>query len=689
MMAAPDILDAPSGRKAALVEAALIWNALFLNDVRIAFRAESAPTISVVMVSRGARHLLAWTLTKLAAQQAFAGVRFEVILVDNASDPETATLFGRIDGARILRNAQNAGFGPACNQGAAEARGRYLLFLNPDVDLMPGALDALVAAFAQADDVGIVGARLVFPGGILQEAGAGFQDDPQLTHPYGRGGLDPFAPEASYARDVGYVSGAVLMIEAGLFAELGGFDDRFAPAYFEDTDLCLRCQQAGRRVVYQPRAIAIHVENATSVRRSDVEALLDRNRARFRERHGTWLFGQGPPRSGFAPRDDAPFALRILYVDDRAPHQDLGAGLPRANTILNAMAELGYAVTLCSVYGEREEPAATYRDLSDRIEVIEPCGREGFRRLVTERAGFYDVLWVSRPPHIRMVCEVLRDLDLTPRDVGRGRVVFDSESLFALREFVVDALNGRPASGPGLARASAEEIRQVAVADHVVCVSEADARLLRRAGVPDPVVLGHVQAPDVRAPHADAPGFSARRGFVFIGSLAREGEPNIDSLDWFFGHVWERLRAALPDAHLTIVGTVAPSIAERLSRPGVTVLGRVDDPGPALDAARVALAPTRYAAGLPHKVLETVTRGLPGLVTPILAGQMGWPDGTGYRIRDWHDPEGFARGLVDLHEDADEWARVQRAGLDQVGRECDADAYRAILRRLCEAPVFA
>jgi O-antigen biosynthesis protein len=683
MMAAPNILDAPSGRKAALVEAALIWNALFLNDVRLAFRAEADPTISIVVVSRGARALLAWTLTKLAAQQAFAGATFEVILVDNASDPETRALFERIDGARIQLNSENVGFGPACNQGAALARGRYLLFLNPDIDLMPGALGALVDAFAD-DDVGIVGARLVFPGGILQEAGAGFQDDPQLTHPYGRGGLDPFAPEASYSRDVGYVSGAVLMIEAGFFSELGGFDDLFAPAYFEDSDLCLRCQQAGRRVFYQPRAIAIHVENATSARRADVEVLLDRNRARFRDRHGPWLFAQGPQRTGFAPRDDAPFALRVLYVDDRAPHQDLGAGLPRANTILNAMAELGYAVTVCSVYGEREEPAATYRDLSDRIEIIEPCGREGFRRLVTERAGFYDVLWVSRPPHIRMVCEVLRDLGLSPRDVGRTRVVFDSESLFALRAFVIDALKGRPAPGPTLARASAEEIRLVGLADHVVCVSEPDARLLRRAGVANPVVLGHVQAP-----RADAPGFAGRRGFAFIGSLAREGEPNIDSLDWFFGQVWESLCAALPDAHLTVIGTVAPSIAERLTRPGVTVLGRVDDPGPDLDAARVALAPTRFAAGIPHKVLETTARGLPSVVTPILAGQMGWPDGTGYRVHDWHDPAGFAGTLARLHESEEDWTRVQRAGLEQVASECDADRYRATLRRLCEAPTFA
>ncbi len=677
-------VDAATGRKAALAEAALVWNALFLNDVRIRFAVEAAPRVSVVIVARGARHMLAWTLWRLAAGQALAGVPFEVIVVDNASDPETRALFARIDGATLVLNDENIGFGPACNAGAARARGAYLLFLNPDVDLMPGALCALLDTFTEFDAVGIAGARLVFPGGVLQEAGANFHDDAQTTHPYGRGGADAFAPEASFAREVGYVSGAVLMIEAALFAQLGGFDDWFAPAYFEDTDLCVRCHQAGRRVVYQPRAIAIHVENVTSARRDDVERLLDRNRARFRERHTAWLFGQGPQRTGFAARDHDPWALRILYVEDRAPHLDLGAGLPRANHILNAMAALGYAVTLCSIHGEREEPGRLYRDLSTRIEIVEPCGEAGLRRLVQERPDYYDVLWVSRPPNIDRVCGVLHDLGLTPRDVGRSRVVFDSEAVFALRTFVTQALSSEAADGPALDAACARELRPFAVADHVVCVSEAEARVLRAHGVPNATVLGHALTPA-----DDTPGFADRDGFVFLGSLAREGEPNIDSLDWFFAEVWPLLRTRLPQAHLTLVGAVAPSIRERLTGAGVRILGRVDDVGPVLDAARVSLAPTRFAAGIPHKVHETVARGLPGVVTPILAAQTGWPDGTGSLTRDWRDPAGFADALASLHGDEPLWMEVRRAGLARVRAECDPAAYARALRRLCEAPTFA
>lgn len=679
-----EAVDAAAGRKAALAEAALLWNALFLNDARIAFRAEATPRVSIVIVARGARHMLAWTLYRLAAGQVLGGVPFEVIVVDNASDSETRALYGRVDGATVLLNDANIGFGPACNAGAARARGDYLLFLNPDVDLMPGALRALLDTFEEFDHVGIAGARLVFPGGLLQEAGANFRDDAQTTHPYGRGGADPFAPEASFAREVGYVSGAVLLIEAGLFRQLGGFDDWFAPAYFEDTDLCVRCHQAGRRVIYQPRAIAIHVENVTSARRDDVEQLLDRNRARFRERHAAWLFGQGPQRTGFAARDHDPWTLRILYVEDRAPHLDLGAGLPRANAILNAMAELGYAVTFASIHGEREEAARLYRDLSTRIEIVEPCGEAGLRDLVRERPDYYDVLWVSRPPNIERVCGVLYDLGLTPRDVGRTRVVFDTEAVFALRDFVTEALAGAPANGPALARACVREIRRFAVADHVVCVSEGEARVLRAHGVPNATVLGHALVANDAAP-----GFTARDGFVFLGSLAREGEPNIDSLDWFFANVWPLLRARLPAAHVTVVGAVAPSIRERLAGEGVRILGRVDDVGPVLDAARVALAPTRFAAGIPHKVHETVAHGLPGVVTPILAEQLGWPDGTGSLVRDWRDPEGFAEALADLHTDEALWTGVQAAGLARIRHECDPATYARTLRTLCEAPTFA
>ncbi|GMA77190.1 hypothetical protein GCM10025880_36070 [Methylorubrum aminovorans] len=535
-----DTVDPGTGRRAALAEAALIFDAIHRNDVRVAFAPEPDPDVSIVIVARDARHLLALTLYRLCAGQRLAGVTFEVVLVDNASTPETRALYPHLDGVTLIENATNTGFGPACNAGAARARGRFILFLNPDVDLLPGALAAMVAAFRDHEGAGIVGARLVFPGGVLQESGAGFRDDAGLTHPHGRGNADPFAPEHAATRDVGYVSGAVLMIERTLFEALGGFDPLFAPAYFEDTDLCLRCHQAERRVIVQPRAVAIHYENATSARREDVEALLDRNRARFLDRHRQSLFAQGPQPRGTGLLDHDPWRLRVLYVDDRVPHLDLGAGLPRANAILNAMAALGYAVTFFPNYEADAEEAQRYRDLDERIEISYASGDDGFARLIAERRDHYDVLWVSRPHNILFVTQALHAAGLDPRSFVRSKVIFDSEALFALRDFVTEAASAGSATAADLAWQAERETRLFGLADAVVCVSPAEARVLARYSACNATVLGHA----LTLPEAPTPGFSERAGFVFVGALAREGQPNVDPGLVFRAYLATRPRGA-------------------------------------------------------------------------------------------------------------------------------------------------
>ncbi|GJD96613.1 glycosyltransferase [Methylobacterium iners] len=680
-----DAIDAGIGRRVVVAEARLIWDALFLNDVRIAFRAEDAPLVSIVIVSLNARHVLALTLWRLAAQQALAGLPFEVIVVDNASAPETRVLFDHVDGATIIRNDANVGFGPACNAGAERARGRFLLFLNPDVDLMPGALRVMARTFSELDHVGIVGARLVFPGGILQEAGATFRDDAQVTHPNFRGVPDPFAPEASFTRDAGYVSGAVLMIERALFQALDGFDDAYAPAYFEDTDLCVRCHQAGRRVIYQARATAVHFENATSAKRADVERLLDRNRALFLDRHRTWLFRQGPSRHGFAARDQDPWALRVLFIDDTVPHLDMGAGYPRANHIVNTLARLGYAVTLYPIYRADAEQAQRCRDIDARVEILTADGRDGLERLIVERPSYFDVLWVSRPHNIGLVVQTLQDAGSSPRTFAKTRVVFDSEALFASRAFVAAVAEDGFGIAADLAEKAISETRHYAIADQVVCVSQAEARLLANYTRVNATVLGHAMAPRETTP----PDFASRRGYLFIGALSAEGQPNVDSLDWLFDEVWLRLRTRMPDATLCIVGSITPAIRARYQRPGVTVMGRVADAEPFFDAARVCLAPTRFAAGIPHKVHEAVRHGLPCFLTPILAAQIGWEEGEGFESCDWLDPIAFAEGLIRLHETPDLWRRVQDAGLTRIREECAPDTYREQLRRICEASTFA
>ncbi|ACB23217.1 glycosyltransferase [Methylobacterium radiotolerans] len=677
-------VDPHYGRLSAVVDARLIKDGLLRNHIRISFDRPANPVVSIIIVSFNAPDLLILTLYRLASHYKLAGAVFEVIIVDNASGDETKTVLNILDGVEIIHCETNIGFGPACNLGAKSANGRYLLFLNPDVELIPGAIGALIEPFSD-DTVGIVGARLVFPGGYLQECGAFFQDDSQLTHPYGRGNKNPFTAEGAFRRDVGYVSGAVMAVDRTLFNSLGGFDDLFAPAYFEDTDLCVRCHQSGRRVVYQPKATAIHFENATSPSRQDVDSLIDRNRQRFLDRHRSWLFQrhEAPPR--FADRTYDSWALKVLFIDDAVPHLDLGAGMPRSNLIVTLMAQLGYQVTIYPVYRSDVDMVDRYRDLPDTIEILDSGGEAGLSALLDGRCNHYDVVWVSRPHNINLLCELIQSRDIGLRVLARRRVIFDSEALFCVRDFLESTLKRGVGFGATFGRNAAAEIRNFSQADHVICVSESEARLLKNFGLSNVSVLGHAFEP----PPRDVPNFGDRDGFAFIGSLSETSSPNTDSLLWFFETIWPHIRSQAGDVKFRVIGEVSSEVSKMLSYPGVSFEGRVMDPAPLYDQSRVFVAPTRFAAGVPHKVHGAIAQGLPCIVTPILAEQVGWPDGSGFRCHDWRTPDDFASGLLRLYSDESIWRAVQKKGFEYIAQDCSLSIFRTTLRCLCEPSVVA
>jgi GT2 family glycosyltransferase len=174
----------------------------------------------------------------------------DIIIVDNNSSDDTASLLDRLEGATIVRNSANMHFLKAANAGAREARGRYILFLNNDAQVHPGSIQAAIETLEKSGDIGAVGGKLILPDGSLQEAGSIVWRDGSCLG-YGRGG-DPFAPEYMFRRDVDYCSGAFLLTRRETFMRLGGFDEAYQPFYYEETDFasgsgikvssCLRAQ---------------------------------------------------------------------------------------------------------------------------------------------------------------------------------------------------------------------------------------------------------------------------------------------------------------------------------------------------------------------------------------------------------------------------------------------------------------
>lgn len=192
----------------------------------------------------------------LALHDASSGLKVRPILIDDASPDERMASFQGVDGLIYHRNSTNLHFLRSCNEayrGLVSAP--LVLLLNNDTQLHPDALQRLADALNHDDGLGAVGPMILYPNGRLQEAGCELLADGR-TNMLGVGG-DPEDPQFNWAREVTYISGACLLLRrAAVGTEL--FDERFAPAYCEDSDLCLRLGKHGWRTRYVPDARIVH-----------------------------------------------------------------------------------------------------------------------------------------------------------------------------------------------------------------------------------------------------------------------------------------------------------------------------------------------------------------------------------------------------------------------------------------------
>lgn len=192
-----------------------------------------------------------------------AGDNNELIIQDDASPLVDFT--GLIPFASLERNAVNLGFAGNSNAGAARAKGDIFCFINQDIVATPewsqGWDNALRAAFADPQ-VGIVGARLLFPDGSIQSAGGVLDAGCAPVHRC-LGYSNPNHAEVATPMAVTWVTGAALAIRRELFTQVGGFDVGYVGGYFEDVDLCLKVGELGYKVQYEPRCTLIHRVGST------------------------------------------------------------------------------------------------------------------------------------------------------------------------------------------------------------------------------------------------------------------------------------------------------------------------------------------------------------------------------------------------------------------------------------------
>lgn len=629
----------------------------------------SAPDVSIVICAHGHSEVTLACLKALNEAQYANVARAEVIVVDDASPDDTRVQVGNVRGVRVVGLDTNVGFLMAANAGLGVARGRHVLFLNNDTEPVGAWLDPLLDTLARRPAALVVGSRLVYPDGTLQEAGGIIFDDASGWN-YGRNG-DPFDPRVTYEREVDYVSGASLLVDGDFLRRRGGFDVRFAPAYYEDTDLCFAARAAGGEVWYQPASVVVHYEGKShgTDEGSGIKAYQVTNRAKFQRRWAAALERQWPNDPANVPmaRQRTMRGQRILVIDNGIPAPDEDSGSVRLTAALRVMLDAGFAVTFAALNGWRRQPYARRLERMG-VEVLGILD-QSWPHIESMRGGISHV-WISRPDVASVVLDRVREA------LPDACVVYDTVDLHFLRLERQAETTGEAADRIEALLQKRVEIDLIERSDAVIVVSETEQRLLEPL-VDTPVFV----VPNI---HEDDPAPvdpRGRSGLLFVGGF--QHKPNEDAVLWFVQDVLPLVRERRPETVLTVVGSNVPPAVKALAGPSVRVAGWVEDLLPLYRSARVGIAPLRYGAGVKGKVGEALSLGLPMAMTSIAAEGMHIEDGVHSMVAD--DPQGLADRVVALIDDDALWLRLSANGRELISERFGPRAAQAAILSVLRA----
>jgi GT2 family glycosyltransferase len=626
-------------------------------------RCDAAPVASIVIpVFNHFDHSLA-CLRALARHP--AGVAHEVIVVDDGSSDATADRLAQVEGLRFHRRDANGGFIAACNDGASLAHGEYLVFLNNDTVPQPGWLDALLATFDEHPGTGLAGAQLLYPDGRLQEAGGLVFRDASGWN-YGRFG-SPDDPRYGFVREADYCSGAAIAIPRALFESLGGFDTRYAPAYYEDTDLAFAVRERGLAVRYQPASRVVHCEGITSG--TDLtqgpKAAQVRNQRVFARKWAHRLTDQ--PLPGDPDRAAVRRPRNVLVIDALTPDPSRDSGSLRLVNLMRLLQEEGAHVVFMPANRMHAGPPT---------DALQRIGVETWYAPFAERAP----AWLRRHGHrfdTVIACRhyVAREfLPLLRRHAPQARVVFDTVDLHYLREQRGAEISNDAAGVRAAARTRALELDVIARSDVTLVVSAIERELLRTDA---PGARVEIVSNLHRVAGAGRP-FTERRDLVFVGGFRHP--PNVDAVLWFAREVFPLIHANRPDLRFHCIGADTPAeIATLAAHPGIVIHGHVPDLDPFMDGMRIAVAPLRYGAGVKGKVNLSMAHGQPVVATPCAVEGMHLRDGEDVLVA--ASAQDFADAVLRLHDDEDLWTRLAMHGLRNVQAHFSLDAARDVVRR--------
>lgn len=617
---------------------------------KLVFEKHDNPVVSIVIP---VYNQFTYTYNCLKSIYVHSGdVTYEIIVADDMSDDLTIRLSDVVENIRIIRNETNMGFIRNCNNAAQYAAGKYILFLNNDTQVQENWLQPLIDLIERDSTIGMVGSKLIYPDGRLQEAGGIIWKDASAWN-YGNC-QNPAAPEFNYVKEVDYISGASIMIRTLLWKEIGGFDERYVPAYCEDSDLAFEVRKHGFKVMYQPLSVVVHFEGVSNGT-NDSEGIKQYQRANMQKLYDKWKdeleSEQGENGTGvFRARERTKKRKVLLMIDHYVPQYDKDAGSRTLLHYLKIFVSKGYSVKLIGDNFYKHEPyTTTFQQMG--IEVLYGAYyAENWENWIKRNGKEIDYIWLNRP-HIS-----IKYIDVL-KEYTQAKIMYYGMDLHFLRVQREYEVSQDKALIKEAKEWQEKEFYLMERADISYTLSDVEVDVVHK--IEPEIPMRVIKTFAYEQFREEVPkDFHQRENIMFVGGFTHT--PNEDAMLWFVKEVFPFISRRM-DITLYIVGAVPTAKIMNLESKNIVIKGFLTDNElqELYDSCRMVVAPLRYGAGVKGKVLEAMYNGLPVITTSIGAeGIVGIDD----IIAVEDDKERFADRLCELYEKPEELERLSMLG---------------------------
>jgi FkbM family methyltransferase len=592
--------------------------------------------VSIIVPVHNQWHFTRPCLISVLRAMRGTGITCEVILADDASTDETLQAASLFPGLRVVRQDRNLGFLGNCNAAAAEARGEALLFLNNDTIVLPGWLTELVRVLREEPSAAIVGSKLLYPDGTIQETGGVLFTDATAGN-LGRG-KPRHDPLFSFDREVDYATGASILVRRSFWDSVGGFDVRYSPAYCEDSDLAMAARQKGMRVICAARSEVVHFEHGTygEAVAAAPKALALKNAAMLREKWASQfakdhLVAATQPEIAAAQAEREPFQLdrerrksgklNILYFSPFPSHPQNHGNQATIHAFGRRFQSMGHKVHFALLQSHMYDDAAlqAMRETWDSFDILpnsHPLGADG-REIPFD--GWYEP---GLGENIRLLCQ---RYDI---DVVFCSYVFQSKLLEFVPDHVLKVIDTHDKMGDRyeMLRRNGQPL------EFFSCSPEQEGAYLRRADI---VVARRAEEAEyfntvsgrqtaIVIPHFEEPRFQERRFEALrnVGLVASANRINLAILLDFVQSVARATTGGKVPFQVHIAGQVRDMIRdlpsadqEAFGKEWITLHGFVPDIADFYAQMDLIVSPVTMGTGINVKTVQAMAYGMPLLTT--------------------------------------------------------------------------